>query len=260
MILLTAYLLLTAHCSLLLLLLLLLAGSSLGYCPPLFLLLLHLQPRYSLSSLSHHSPPSRPRYTRSPSAHTPAHIPSHSSMPLVVATQDIQLSSPDDPFGPRSAHGPVIPSPPPSPKATAKSNALFETAMTGNLRGFLDALSDPTVDVNILDGSKFRRNVLFCALVGTRSVRSVSSPLSELTSRALNASFPHFPFPPVLNTRARALRSVSPFSRPSSPVQNYLYTFSIHPFHLQMASLLSPSLAQSAPSNKPSLFWNALVC
>jgi hypothetical protein len=106
-------------------------------------------------------------------------------MPLVVATHDVQmsLSSPDGPLGPspspspRPAHGPVIPSPPPSPKLLAKSNAdanaLFDAAITGNLRAFLDALSDPAVDVNILDGSKSRRNVLFCALVGTRSVRSV---------------------------------------------------------------------------------------
>ncbi len=101
-------------------------------------------------------------------------------MSLVVATHDVQLSSPGDPLGLGSrptAAGPVIPSPPPSPELPPKSNALFETAITGNLRGFLDALSDPTVDVNILDGSKARRNVLFCALVGTRSVRSVISPI-----------------------------------------------------------------------------------
>jgi len=104
-------------------------------------------------------------------------------MPLVVATHDVQLSlsSPGDPLSPspRSGHGPVIPSPPPSPspklpaRPNANANALFDAAITGNLRAFLDALSDPTVDVNILDGSTSRRNVLFCALVGTRSVRSV---------------------------------------------------------------------------------------
>lgn len=94
-------------------------------------------------------------------------------MPLVVATHDVQLSSEGD------AGGRTIPSPPPSPKSPPtpnphpKSNALFDAAIIGNLRGFLDALSDPTVDVNILDGPKSRRNVLFCALVGTRSVRSV---------------------------------------------------------------------------------------
>ena len=103
-------------------------------------------------------------------------------MPLVVATHDVQLSSPINPFG-RSAGGPVIPSPPPSPKLPPKSSALFEATIIGNLRGFLDALSDPTVDVNILDGSNSRRNVLFCALVGTRSVRSVSFVSSPLISQ-----------------------------------------------------------------------------
>ena len=211
----------------------------------------------------------------------------HLPMPLVVATRDVQLflSAPDDRSGPRlkPAGGPVIPSPPPSPKlpananananatvntnvnvnteSNANANALFEAAITGNLRGFLDALSDPTVDVNVLDGSKSRRNVLFCALVGTRSV--LSAPLVELlgAKRVISHyTFHSIPSHPVLNTRARVLRSVSLFSRPSSHVQSYLYTSSIHPFLPQMVSPLSPSPARSALSSKLSPFWNARVC
>jgi hypothetical protein len=137
-----------------------------------FLPLLHLQPR-SLSALLVVVPLVLPALACS----TPVPVPTL-SMPLVVATHDVQLSLPDHslhPSHPRPG-GPAIPSPPPSPRSPVNPHALFEAAIIGNLRGFLDALSDPTVDVNILDGSKSRRNALFCALVGTRSVRFVPSP------------------------------------------------------------------------------------
>lgn len=116
-------------------------------------------------------------------------------MPLVVATHDVQLSThaaEDDSVGPRLGRR-TIPSPPPSPKSAPKSNALFEPAIIGNLRGFLDALSDPSVDVNTLDGPNTRRNVLFCALVGTRLVRSVSIPILSSSPFLV----PRSPFPRV---------------------------------------------------------------
>jgi hypothetical protein len=173
-------------------------------------------------------------------------------MPPVVATHDPQLSAAQhdsvgrigriDPSGTRSRRR-TTPSPPPSPKSAPESNLLFEAAIIGNLRAFLDALSDPTVDVNTLDGHSTRRNVLFCTLVGTRSVRSVSIPSSpflvprvtprvkfnSMSAKRVSTS------PLALNIRARAPRSVSRFSRRSSRVQNYLSTSSTLPYPPQTA-------------------------